>query len=139
VHGSANFEEVLGFASVKRKSFRELKELEGRSELPAWLEPKPPKHLKKPIIVVRFDNYRVLECEGAIWLKYYNVKLRFKGELRWWRQRVQQGRLVIVYDEVKRAWYAHIASKVKLKREKRKPLKCGINLGQVHLVDAAAR
>jgi putative transposase len=87
-------------------------------------------------VIARFDNYRVLEREGAIWLKYYNVKLKFKGELRWWQQRIQQGRLVIVYDEVKKYWHAHVASKVKLKRVKQKPLKCGIDLGQEQLIAA---
>ena len=89
--------------------------------------------MKSLIIAVKYDNYKVLESEKAIWLRYYNVKLKFEGDLRWWRQRIQQGRLVITYDEVKGAWYAHIASEVKLKREKRKPLKCGIDLGQEQL------
>jgi len=80
----------------------------------------------------------VIEGEKAIWLKYYNVKLKFEGELRWWRQRIQQGRLIIAYDDVKGAWYAHIASEVKLKRDTRAPLKCGIDLGQERLVAAVA-
>ena len=84
------------------------------------------------------DNYRLLEGEKAIWLKYYNVKIPFQGELRWWRERLQQGRLIIAYDDVKGAWYAHIASEVKLKREKREPVKCGIDLGQEQLVAAVA-
>ena len=43
---------------------------------------------------------------------------------------------MIVYDDVKGAWYAHIASEVKLKRDARAPLKCGIDLGQERLVAA---
>jgi len=66
------------------------------------------------------------------------VKLKFEGDLRWWRQRIQQGRLIIAYDDVKGAWYAHIASEVKLKRDTRAPLKCGIDLGQERLVAAVA-
>ena len=66
------------------------------------------------------------------------MKLKFEGELRWWRQRIQQGRLIIAYDEVKGAWYAHIASEVKLKRDTRAPLKCGIDLGRERLVAAVA-
>jgi len=85
------------------------------------------------IIAVKYDNYRVIEGEKAIWLRYYNVKLKFEGELRWWRERLQRGRLIIAYDDVKGAWYAHIASEVKLKRDTRAPLKCGIDLGQEQL------
>jgi putative transposase len=80
----------------------------------------------------------VLEGEKAIWLGYHNVKIPFQGELRWWWQRLQQGRLIIAYDEVKGAWYAHIASEVKLRRDMRAPLKCGIDLGQERLVAAVA-
>jgi len=138
VLGSKNFDEALCLVAESWKSFKELLELKERGELPAWLDPKPPKQLKRLIIAVKYDNYRVLEGEKAIWLKYYNVKLKFEGELRWWRQRIQQGRLIIAYDEVKGAWYAHIASEVKLKRDTRAPLKCGIDLGRERLVAAVA-
>ena len=131
--GSKNFDEALCLVAESWRSFRELKEKKERGELPAWLDPKPPKRLKRLLIAVKHDNYKVLESEKAIWLKYYNVKLKFKGDLRWWLQRMQQGRLIIVYDDVKGAWYAHIASEVKLKRDTRAPLKCGIDLGQEQL------
>jgi putative transposase len=131
--GSKNFDEALCLVAESWRSFRELLKLKERGELPAWLDLKPPKRLKRLIVAVKYDNYRLLEGEKAIWLKYYNVKLKFEGELRWWRERMQQGRLVIAYDEVKGAWYAHIASEVKLKRDTRAPLKCGIDLGQEQL------
>jgi hypothetical protein len=38
---------------------------------------------------------------------------------------------------VKKVWRAHIASEVKLKRVKREPIKCGIDLGQEQPVAAA--
>jgi putative transposase len=136
--GSKNFDEALCLVAESWRSFKELLELKEQGRLPAWLDPKPPKQLKSLIIAVKHDNYRLLEDEKAIWLKYYNVKLKFKGELRWWRQRLQQGRLIIAYDDVKGAWYAHIASEVKLKRDTRAPLKCGIDLGQERLVAAVA-
>jgi putative transposase len=135
--GSKNFAEALYLVAESWQSFRELKEMKGQGRLPAWLDLKPPKRLKRLIVAVMHDNYRVLEGEKAIWLRYYNVKLKFEGELRWWRQRIQQGRLIIAYDEVKGAWYAHIASEVKLKREKREPVKCGIDLGQEQLAAVA--
>jgi putative transposase len=131
--GSKNFDEALCLVAESWKSFRELKVMEEQGRLPAWLDPKPPKRLKSLIIAVKYDNYRLLEDEKAIWLRYYNVKLKFEGELRWWRERMQQGRLIVAYDDVKGAWYAHIASEVKLKRDTRAPLKCGIDLGQEQL------
>jgi putative transposase len=84
------------------------------------------------------DNYRVDAQRGVIRLRYYNIEIRFQGELRWCRQRLQQGRLTIAYDEVKKVWRAHIASEVKLKRDIRAPFKCGIDLGQEQLVAAVA-
>ena len=131
--GSKNFDEALCLVSESWRSFKELLELKEQGRLPAWLKPRPPKRLKRLIIAVKYDNYRVIEGEKAIWLKYYNVKLKFEGELRWWRERLQRGRLIIAYDDVKGAWYAHIASEVKLKRDTRAPLKCGIDLGQEQL------
>ena len=136
--GSKNFDEALCLVAESWKSFKELLKLKEQGRLPAWLDLKPPKRLKSLIIAVKYDNYRLLEEEKAIWLRYYNVKIPFQGELRWWRQRIQQGRLIIAYDDVKGAWYAHIASEVKLRRDKREPLKCGIDLGQERLVAAVA-
>jgi putative transposase len=138
VLGSKNFDEALKVAVESWKSFKELLKLKEQGRLPAWLDPKPPKRLKRLLIAVKHDNYKVLEGEKALWLGYYNVKIPFQGELRWWRERLQQGRLIIAYDDVKCAWYAHIASEVKLKRDKREPLKCGIDLGQERLVAAVA-
>jgi putative transposase len=131
--GSKNFDEALCLVAESWRSFRELLKLKERGELPAWLDLKPPKRLKRLIVAVKYDNYRLLEDEKAIRLRYSNVKIPFQGELRWWRERMQQGRLIIAYDDVKGAWYAHIASEVKLKREKREPVKCGIDLGQEQL------
>ena len=134
--GSKNFDEALCLVAESWRSFRELLELEEQGRLPAWLDPKPPKQLKRLLIAVKHDNYRVIEGEKAIWLGYYNVKIPFQGDLRWWRERLKQGRLIITYDDVKGAWYAHIASEVKLKRDKREPVKCGIDLGQERLAAA---
>jgi len=136
VLGSKNFDEALCLVSESWKSFKELLKLKERGELPAWLDPKPPRRLKSLIIAVKYDNYRVDAQNKVIRLGYYNTEIRFQGDLRWWWQRVQQGRLVIAYDDVKGAWYAHIASEVKLRRTPRAPLKCGIDLGQEQLVAA---
>jgi len=79
---------------------------------------------------------RQLPRGNAIELGYYGIEVRFKGELRWWTKRVQQGRLLITYDGIKRAWHAHIASKVKLTRASGE-LKYGIDLGQEVLAAVA--
>ncbi|MCC6051553.1 MAG: transposase [Thermofilum sp.] len=136
VLGSKNFDEALCLAAESWKSFKELLELKEQGRLPAWLDPKPPKRLKRLLIAVKHDNYRVDAQNKVIRLGYYNTEIRFQGELRWWWQRLQQGRLIIAYDDVKCAWYAHIASEVKLKRDMRAPLKCGIDLGQERLAAA---
>jgi len=134
--GSKNFDEALCTGVQSWKSFKELLKLKEQGRLPAWLDPKPPKRLKSLIIAVKYDNYRVDAQNKVIRLGYYNTEIRFQGELRWWPQRLQQGRLIIAYDDVKGAWYAHIASEVKLRRTPRAPLKCGIDLGQEQLVAA---
>ena len=80
--GSKNFDEALCLVSESWQSFKELKVMEERGELPAWMEPKPPKRLKRLIVAVMHDNYRLLEDEKAIWLRYYNITLKFEGDLR---------------------------------------------------------
>uniref|UniRef100_A0A7C3WWA4 Transposase n=1 Tax=Thermofilum pendens TaxID=2269 RepID=A0A7C3WWA4_THEPE len=136
VLGSVNFDETLRYVSEAWRSFGALLHAGERGELPAWLEPRPPRRLGRLLVFVRFDNYRVDAQSGTIELGYYNLRLKFRGGLRWWRQRVQQGRLVMAFDDVKRAWYGHIASRVVLKRSTASGLKCGIDMGQIHLVAA---
>jgi len=60
---------------------------------------------RKLIIVVRQDRYEVDVERRVIILKDFNMEVRFVGRLRWFGK---QGRLEIIYDESKGAWYAHI-------------------------------
>ena len=64
---------------------------------------------RKLIIVVRQDRYEVDEQRRIIILKDFGMEVRFVGRLRWFGK---QGRLEIIYDEGKNAWYAHIPVEV---------------------------
>ena len=64
---------------------------------------------RKLIIVVRQDRYEVDEQRRVIILKDFNMEIKFAGRLRWYGK---QGRLEIIYDETKDAWYAHIPVEV---------------------------
>jgi len=60
---------------------------------------------RKIIIMIRQDKYVVDEQRHVIILKDFNLEIKFAGRLRWYGK---QGRLEIIYDETKDAWYAHI-------------------------------
>jgi len=64
---------------------------------------------RRLIIVIRQDRYEVDEQRRVIILKDFNMEIRFAGKLRWYGK---QGRLEIIYDESKGAWYAHIPVEV---------------------------
>jgi putative transposase len=60
---------------------------------------------RKMIIVIRQDRYIVDIERRVIILKDFNMEIKFAGRLRWFGK---QGRLEIIYDDTKNAWYAHI-------------------------------
>jgi len=64
---------------------------------------------RKLIIVIRQDRYEVDVERRVIILKDFNMEIKFAGRLRWLGK---QGRLEIIYDESKGAWYAHIPVEV---------------------------
>jgi transposase len=64
---------------------------------------------RKLIIVVRRDRYIVDVERHVIILKDFSMEIKFAGRLRWFGR---QGRLEIIYDESKGAWYAHIPVEV---------------------------
>jgi putative transposase len=64
---------------------------------------------RRLIIVIRQDRYEVDEERRVIILKDFNMEIKFVGRLRWYGK---QGRLEIIYDETKDAWYAHIPVEV---------------------------
>ena len=92
---------------------------------------------------MRNDQYRidgnVIELRRLG--KFGRLKIQFKGKIH---LKGKQGRLEIVYDDVKRKWYAHISytveeklerdSWVKLPRKPKGNLTAGIDLGLNNLM-----
>jgi len=144
--GSATVQQIARKNAEAWRSFFSL--IKKRKELPKWLKPKPPNYLKeegrrKPLIVLRNDQYRIegnkLILKGLG--KFKKLEVQFKGRVH---LKGKQGRLEIVYDDVKRKWYAHISFNVEEKLEgeewiklPRKPkgnLSAGIDLGVNNLM-----
>jgi putative transposase len=142
--GSANFDETLQKVSEAWKSFAELLKEKREGKLPGWINPRPPGYRKRdgervPIIIVRADNYRVDVVRKIIRLRYWNIDVPFTGKLRWLtKPGAKHGRMEIIYDAVKRRWYAHISVKVAIER---KSIGCnymGIDIGREILLSATA-
>jgi len=52
-----------------------------------------------PIVVVRFDNYRIDLERKMLHLRYWNIEVPFTGKPRWLaKPGAKQGRLIITYD-----------------------------------------
>ncbi|ASJ13280.1 RNA-guided endonuclease InsQ/TnpB family protein [Thermococcus thioreducens] len=132
------------------RSFFSLNKKKKNGELPEWFKPKPPKFIREEngrkifVIPLRNDQYRingnVLELRRLG--KFGKLEIQFKGRIH---LKGKQGRLEIIYDDVKRKWYAHISfSKVGEKLEKDKWVKlprtpkgnfsAGIDLGVNNLM-----
>jgi putative transposase len=142
VLGSMNFDEALRKISESWKSFAAQLREKKQGRLPPWLNPRPPGYRKKggervPIIIVRADNYRVDAGGKVIHLGYWNIDVRFTGKLRWLaKPGAKRGRMEIVYDPVKKRWYAHISVRVVLERRSTGCGFMGIDLGREVLVSA---
>jgi putative transposase len=142
--GSMNFDEALRKISEAWKSFAELLREKKKGKLPPWMDPRPPGYRKRggerqPIIIVRADNYRVDVERKVIHLGYWNVDIPFTGKLRWLsKPGAKRGRMEIIYDPVKKRWYAHISVRVTLERRSIGGGFMGIDLGREVLVAAVA-
>jgi len=142
--GSMNFDETLRKVSEAWRSFAELLRERGEGKLPPWLNPRPPGYRKRggervPIVIVRADNYRVDAERRVIRLGYWNIDVPFTGKLRWLsKPGAKRGRMEIVYDTVKKRWYAHISVRVPLERKHRGCGFMGVDLGREVLVTAVA-
>jgi len=64
---------------------------------------------RRLILVIRQDRYEVDPQKHIIKLKDFNMEIEFAGRLRWFGK---QGRLEIIYDETRNAWYASIPVEV---------------------------
>lgn len=144
--GSATVQQICRKNAEAWRSFFTL--IKKRKELPKWMKPKPPNYLKdngkrKPFLILRNDQYKIegnkLILKGLG--KYGKLELQFKGRIH---LKGKQGRLEIVYDDVKRKWYAHISFNVqeklskngwvKIPREPKRNLTAGIDLGVNNLM-----
>ncbi|MCC6006024.1 MAG: transposase, partial [Thermofilum sp.] len=140
--GSANFDETLRKVSEAWKSFAAQLKEKKQGKLPPWMNPRPPGYRKRngerlPIIIVRADNYRIDAERKVIHLGYWNVDIPFTGKLRWLaRPGAKRGRMEIIYDPIKKRWYAHISVKVPLEGKSVGGGFMGIDLGREVLVAA---
>jgi putative transposase len=142
--GSINFDETLRKISEAWKSFAELLREKKEGRLPPWLNPRPPGYRKRsgermPIIIVRADNYRIDAGRKVIHLGYWDMDIPFTGKLRWLaKPGAKRGRMEIVYDPVKKRWYAHVSVRVLLERKSIGGGFMGIDLGREVLIAAVA-
>jgi putative transposase len=142
VLGSANFDEALRKVGEAWRSFAELLREKKQGKLPPWMNPKPPGYRKKngerlPIVIVRADNYRIDTERKVVHLGYWNIDVQFTGKLRWLaKPGAKRGRMEIVYDPVKKRWYAHISVRVPLERRSTGCGFMGIDLGREVLAAA---
>jgi len=142
VLGSANFDETLRKISEAWKSFAAQLKEKKQGKLPPWMNPRPPGYRKKsgerlPIVIVRADNYRIDAERRVIRLGYWNVDIPFTGKLRWLtKPGAKRGRMEIIYDPIKKRWYAHISVRVLLERRSTGCGFMGIDLGREVLAAA---
>jgi putative transposase len=139
--GSKNFAEACRVISEQRRSFLGLLKAAKEGKLEPWQKVRPPGYRKRdgqrvPIVVVRYDNYRIDLEKRVIRLGYWNINVPFKGKPRWLTKLgAKQGRLIIVYDPVRKRWYARVSVEVVLERRLNGGgLKAGIDLGRERLI-----
>jgi putative transposase len=139
--GSANFAEACRLIGEQWKSFLGLLKAAKEGRLEPWQKVRPPGYRKDrdgqrvPIVIVRADNYRIDLEKRVLRLGYWNVSLPFKGKPRWLtKPGAKQGRLIIVYDPVRKRWYARVSVEVVLERRLGGGLKAGVDLGRERLI-----
>jgi len=138
--GSANFAEACRLIGEQWKSFLGLLKAAKEGKLEPWQRVRPPGYRKRdgqrvPIVIVRSDNYRIDFEKRVIRFGYWDIEVPFKGEPRWLtRPGAKQGRLIIIYDPVRKRWYARVSVEVVLERRLGGGLKAGIDLGRERLI-----
>jgi putative transposase len=139
--GSKNFAEACRLIGERWKSFLGLLKAAKEGRLEPWQKVRPPGYRKRdgqrvPIVVVRYDNYRVDLEKRVIRLGYWNLSIPFTGKPRWLtKQGAKQGRLIIVYDPVRKRWCARVSVEVALEgRLGNSGLKAGVDLGRERLI-----
>jgi putative transposase len=112
-----NAQAVLQKNNEAWSSFFSLLRLKKEGKLPPYMNHiSPPGYWKdketgrrKLIIVIRQDRYVVDVERRILILKDFKMAIKFTGRLRWYGK---QGRLEIIYDEARNAWYACIPVEV---------------------------
>jgi len=118
------------------RSFFSLTREKKEGDLPKWFKPRPPGYWKdhdgkyKLIVLVRNDRYTVDEKNRLIHLKDFNLSLKFKGKFKW---HGKQGRLEIIYNDARKAWYAYIPVEIVENEGANKGLTASVDLGIVNL------
>ncbi|NJE42574.1 transposase [Thermococcus sp. GR7] len=121
--GSATVQQICRKNTESWRSFFALLKKSKSGKLPEWFgKPSPPGYRKgnkkrKPFIILRNDQYKIegnrLILKGLG--KFGKLGVQFKGRIH---LKGKQGRLEIIYDDVKGKWYAHVSiSKVEEKLE----------------------
>jgi putative transposase len=112
-----NAQAVLQKSNEAWNSFLHLLRLRSEGELPPFMRRvSPPGYWKdsvakqrRLILLVRQDRYIVDVERHILILKDFKMAIKFTGRLRWYGK---QGRLEIIYDETRNAWYACIPVEV---------------------------
>jgi putative transposase len=120
---SVNAQAVMQKNNEAWNSFFSLLRLKKQGKLPPYMNHvSPPGYWKdretgkrKLIIVIRQDRYVVDEQNHKLILKDFNLEVKFAGRLRWFGK---QGRLEIIYDDTRNAWYACIPVEVGVEEAK---------------------
>ncbi len=147
--GGSTVQQIARKNAEAWRSFFSLLRSKRNGELPEWFKPKPPGFVRGEngrkifIIPIRNDQYKINgnTIEIRRLGKFKRLEIQFKSRIH---LKGKQGRLEIVYDDVKRKWYAKISFTVeeKLTRDSwvgvpRGPLgnlSAGIDLGVNNLM-----
>jgi putative transposase len=139
--GSANFHEACRLISDQWRSFVGLLRAAKEGRLEPWQRVRPPGYRKDrdgqrvPIIIIRSDNYRIDLERRVLRLGYWNIEVPFTGKPRWLAKLgAKQGRLIIIYDPVRKRWYARVSVEVVLEGRLGGGLKAGVDLGRERLI-----
>ncbi|MUM65837.1 transposase [Acidianus infernus] len=112
-----NAQAILQKNNEAWSSFFSLLKLKKEGKLPPHMNRvSPPRYWKdretkkrKLILIIRQDRYEVDAENHKLILKDFKMEIDFVGRLKWYGK---QGRLEIIFDETKNAWYAHIPVEV---------------------------
>ena len=136
--GSATAQQVQRKNNEAWRSFFALLRLKAEGKLPPHVQKvRPPRYWKnretgerKLLILVRCDCYR-LEA-GALKLPK-KLKVRWKGQPKWngW---VRQGLLTLIYDSVRRRWYARQSVEVEPSHQSLSDKRAYVDLGVLELM-----